>query len=183
MGSLYRKRRLAQSNLWINHDKKRETMCSVRRDTAWIWPHGCGCDSINEPWETPRNAMGTLFSLGQPIPSAKLHKSDPCSWPLGNVTKANYVAYSCQLKHYFGKGCSVLMSQPVSLPSFCLTGPSKQTKRRGMQKAGHQLTGPCPTSPEQATLPPSSQTHAGDEMLRERLLTKKFFLGRSKEAT
>jgi hypothetical protein len=29
------------------------------------------------------------------------------------------------------------LSQPVSLPSFCLTGPSKQTKRRGMQKAGH----------------------------------------------
>ena len=29
------------------------------------------------------------------------------------------------------------LSQPVSLPSFCLTGPSKQTKRRGMHKAGH----------------------------------------------
>ena len=29
------------------------------------------------------------------------------------------------------------LSQPVSPPSFCLTGPSKQTKWRGMQKARH----------------------------------------------
>jgi len=50
------------------------------------------------------NAMGTLFSLGQPIPSA-----DPCSWPLGKVTKANCVACSFQFKRYLVKGYNALM--------------------------------------------------------------------------